>query len=234
MRGPGPDGRELAARPGSAVLELDDHGVHRTRWQDLQPVGHRHRYPEHPEACLRHITSRWRRLSEPAAKITPMDPADALAGLDAHPWASVSHAYGPAEDLPDLLRALAEGGGDAEEAISELYSCILHQGTVFPASTDAVPYLARIAAAAAEHGAAEILRLLGGLAESDDEWKIAPDVGSRSGRCSDRASGGRAGWRRPRSVLTPGAVPACRCSRRGTASRGSPGSRSRCPRPGAP
>ncbi|MFE5587634.1 hypothetical protein [Kitasatospora sp. NPDC056531] len=101
-----------------------------------------------------------------------MDPADALADLDAHPWASVSHAYGPAEDLPDLLRALAEGGGDAEEAISELYSCILHQGTVFPASADAVPYLARIAAA--EYGAAEVLCLLGGLAESEDECGIAP------------------------------------------------------------
>ncbi|MFJ9844023.1 hypothetical protein ACIRYZ_26895 [Kitasatospora sp. NPDC101155] len=102
-----------------------------------------------------------------------MDPADALANLDARPWASVSHAYGPAEDLPDLLRALAEGGGDAEEAISELYSCILHQGTVYAASADAVPYLARIAAAA-EYGAAEVLCLLGGLAESEDECEVAP------------------------------------------------------------
>ncbi|MQS16636.1 HEAT repeat domain-containing protein [Streptomyces kaniharaensis] len=102
-----------------------------------------------------------------------MDLADALAGLDAHPWASVSHAYGPAEDLPDLLRALAEGGGDAEEAISELYSCILHQGTVYSASVDAVPYLARIAAAA-RPGTVEVLCLLGGLAESDDEFEIAP------------------------------------------------------------
>ncbi|MCX5409755.1 HEAT repeat domain-containing protein [Streptomyces sp. NBC_00335] len=105
-----------------------------------------------------------------------MDLADALTGLDAHPWASVSHAYGPAEDLPDLLRALAEGdgdAGDAGEAISELYSCILHQGTVYPASVDAVPYLARIVAAAPP-GTAEVLCLLGGLAESDDEWEIAP------------------------------------------------------------
>ncbi|MDC2956742.1 HEAT repeat domain-containing protein [Streptomyces gilvifuscus] len=102
-----------------------------------------------------------------------MDLADALSGLDAHPWASVSHAYGPAEDLPDLLRALAEGGGDAEEAMSELYSCILHQGTVYSASVDAVPYLARIAAAA-RPGTTEVLCLLGGLAESDDEWEITP------------------------------------------------------------
>ncbi|TQJ85389.1 HEAT repeat domain-containing protein [Streptomyces sp. SLBN-31] len=102
-----------------------------------------------------------------------MDLTDALAGLDAHPWASVSHAYGTAEDLPDLLRALAEGGGDAEEAMSELYSCILHQGTVYSASVDAVPYLARIAAAA-RPGTTEVLCLLGGLAESDDEWAITP------------------------------------------------------------
>ncbi|MFR9797337.1 hypothetical protein ACL02U_15710 [Streptomyces sp. MS06] len=98
---------------------------------------------------------------------------DALAGLDSRPWASVSHAYGPAEDLPDLLRALAEGGGDAEEAISELYSCILHQGTVYSASVEAVPYLAGIAAAG-RPGTAEVLHLLGGLAESDDERGIAP------------------------------------------------------------
>ncbi|WP_330342355.1 HEAT repeat domain-containing protein [Streptomyces sp. NBC_00557] len=103
-----------------------------------------------------------------------MDLADALAGLDTHPWALVSHAYGPAEDLPHLLRALAEGGEDAqEEVISELYSCILHQGTVYSASVDAVPYLARIAAAG-RPGTTEVLGLLGGLAESDDEWQIAP------------------------------------------------------------
>ncbi|WP_354644607.1 hypothetical protein [Kitasatospora camelliae] len=112
-------------------------------------------------------------LSDPTAKITPMDPADALAGLDAHPWARVSHAYGPAEDLPDLLRALAEDGENIEETISELYSCILHQGTVYAASVDAVPYLARIAAAVRPR-TAEILHLLGGLAESDDAWEIEP------------------------------------------------------------
>ncbi|WP_329500663.1 hypothetical protein [Kitasatospora herbaricolor] len=60
------------------------------------------------------------RLRGSRPRIPPKDLADALAGRDAHPWARVSHAYGPAEDLPDLLRALAEGGGSAEEAISEL------------------------------------------------------------------------------------------------------------------
>ncbi|MFJ6378529.1 hypothetical protein ACIQI7_00780 [Kitasatospora sp. NPDC092039] len=107
-----------------------------------------------------------------------MDLTTALAGLDAHPWADLSHAYGPAEDLPDLLRALAEGDdGTAEEAVSELYGSILHQGTVYPASVDAVPYLARIAAAGVR--TVDVLGLLGGLAESEGEWEV-PDGAVRA------------------------------------------------------
>ncbi|MFJ2811341.1 HEAT repeat domain-containing protein [Kitasatospora sp. NPDC087271] len=109
-----------------------------------------------------------------------MDIAHALDGLDAHPWASVSHAYGPAEDLPGLLRALVAGGEQADEALAELYSCILHQGSVYTASADAVPYLARIAAAGC--GTVEVLGLLGGLAESEGVWG-----GARGG---ERGGGG--------------------------------------------
>ncbi|MFE4976955.1 hypothetical protein ACFRAR_33230 [Kitasatospora sp. NPDC056651] len=108
-----------------------------------------------------------------------MDPTTALAGLDAHPWAALSHAYGAADDLPDLLRALAEGDGEeAEEALAELYGRILHQGTVYPASVDAVPYLARIAAVGGGR-TVDVLLLLGGLAESTDEWEV-PDGAVRA------------------------------------------------------
>ncbi|MFD4659725.1 hypothetical protein ACFWP2_29330 [Kitasatospora sp. NPDC058444] len=100
-----------------------------------------------------------------------MDLTTALTGLDDHPWVTVSHAYGSAEDLPDLLRALAEGDEEAAgEALSELYGSILHQGTVYSAGVDAVPYLARIAAAGRR--TADVLCLLGGLAESEDEWQV--------------------------------------------------------------
>ncbi|WP_369185670.1 hypothetical protein [Streptomyces sp. Y1] len=101
-----------------------------------------------------------------------MDLSAALAGLDAHPWATVHHAYGPAEDLPELLRAFAEGGEDAEEALDELYGSIVHQGTVYAASVDAAPYLARIAAAGRQ--TVDALRLLGSLAESEDECGVEP------------------------------------------------------------
>ncbi|MEV5840468.1 hypothetical protein AB0M32_00695 [Streptomyces sp. NPDC051985] len=71
--------------------------------------------------------------------------------------------------MPDPLRGLA--GADAEEALSQLYGSVLHQGTVYPASADAVPFLAGIAAAG--HRTADVLALLGGMAGSEDEYGVA-------------------------------------------------------------
>ncbi|QRV53695.1 HEAT repeat domain-containing protein [Streptomyces californicus] len=86
------------------------------------------------------------------------------ADLDAQPWASYTHAYGSAEDVPGHLRALAaDDDAAADEAQSELYGSILHQGSVYEASAKAVPFLARTAAAGIR--AAEVLLLLGGIAE---------------------------------------------------------------------
>ncbi|MFE7236307.1 hypothetical protein ACFVAF_38025 [Streptomyces sp. NPDC057596] len=97
----------------------------------------------------------------------------ALEGLDSHPWYSFSHAYGSAEDLPDLLRALIDTDtGAAGEALSELYGSVLHQGTVYAASAEAAQFLARIAAAG--HQVTDVLMLLGGMAESEDEHGVAP------------------------------------------------------------
>ncbi|MFE0450048.1 hypothetical protein ACFW2D_01880 [Streptomyces sp. NPDC058914] len=102
-----------------------------------------------------------------------MDLVHPLDGLDSSPWSSFSHAYGSAEDLPDLLRALAgTDAGAAGEALSELYGSVLHQGTVYAASAEAAPFLARIAAAG--HQVADVLMLLGGMAESEDEHGVAP------------------------------------------------------------
>ncbi|KJS59294.1 ABC transporter [Streptomyces rubellomurinus] len=45
----------LAATPGSAVLEVGEHGVRTARWQDLALVDHWRRFLERPEAYLRHL-----------------------------------------------------------------------------------------------------------------------------------------------------------------------------------
>ncbi|WP_328489720.1 hypothetical protein [Streptomyces zaomyceticus] len=98
-------------------------------------------------------------------------PARVMDDVDAYPWSTVSHAYGPAEDLPGLLRVLAEGEPDAAgEAVSELYGSVLHQGTVYAASAAVAPFLARVAAAGRSR--ADLLTLLGGMAESEDEHGV--------------------------------------------------------------
>ncbi|MFH7595661.1 hypothetical protein WDV06_11245 [Streptomyces racemochromogenes] len=102
-----------------------------------------------------------------------MDLEHALAGLDGHPWQDSSHAYGGAEDLPALLRDLAGADeGASDEALEELYGSLLHQGTVYTASAEAVPFLVRIAAAG--HRTADLLALLAGMAGSTDEHGVAP------------------------------------------------------------
>ncbi|MCX5522127.1 hypothetical protein OG342_04490 [Streptomyces bobili] len=102
-----------------------------------------------------------------------MDRTLALAGLDDRPWPELDHAYGSAEDLPAVLSALA--GDDPETtagALEELYGSILHQGTVYAATAEAVPFLARLAAAG--HRSADLLVLLGGIARSTDGQGVAP------------------------------------------------------------
>ncbi|NNJ26173.1 hypothetical protein [Alienimonas chondri] len=73
--------------------------------------------------------------------------ADPLAGLDDVPWADLTHAYGSASDVPDLLRALETGPEDAaDRAMHDLFGNIWHQGTVYPATPHAVPFLLNLLA----------------------------------------------------------------------------------------
>ena len=56
-----------------------------------------------------------------------------LEGLDAVDWSGLTQAYGTATDLPGLLRqAAAESAEEAEEALGELYGCIMHQAPSTP------------------------------------------------------------------------------------------------------
>lgn len=102
-----------------------------------------------------------------------MDLAQIFADLDAQPWAEREHAYGSAEDVPGRLRALAsDDAEEAEEALYELYGNIVHQGSVYEATAHAVPYPARLAAAGIRP--ADMLLLLGCVAESEDERSDTP------------------------------------------------------------
>jgi hypothetical protein len=69
-----------------------------------------------------------------------------LEGLDKIDWASTHHAYGPARDVPGLLRQLLSADDAEREAASyELYGNIWHQGTIYEATALAVPFLFELA-----------------------------------------------------------------------------------------
>jgi hypothetical protein len=102
-----------------------------------------------------------------------------LEGLDGIPWADLSHAYGRAEDVPGLLRAIASGDPEAvKNAIHELYGNIWHQGTVYEATSPAVPFLARMAAVGV--AAADLAYLLGSIAESRDDAHLTVPGSARA------------------------------------------------------
>ena len=87
-----------------------------------------------------------------------------------------AHAYGAADDVPALLRELISAPPD--EALSELWNNICHQGSVYSATPYAVPFLAGIAAAGA--GTTMVLQLLGCIAASDDERGIQEPGSARA------------------------------------------------------
>lgn len=45
----------LTATPGADIIELGDHGHHRTAWKDLEVVDHYRRYLANPDLYLRHV-----------------------------------------------------------------------------------------------------------------------------------------------------------------------------------
>lgn len=84
-----------------------------------------------------------------------------LETLDNIEWNQLSHAYGPAQDVPELLRALlSEETTVREEAFRGLFSTIWHQGTVYEATAHAVPFLLELLESAQSYEKPQILVLL--------------------------------------------------------------------------
>ena len=65
--------------------------------------------------------------------------------LDSPEWRRLNHAYGSAENLPELLQVISGGTGETgpgeDEAWSELWSSLCHQGDVYTASVAATPHV---------------------------------------------------------------------------------------------
>ncbi len=96
-----------------------------------------------------------------------------LDTLDQIDWRALSHAYGEADDVPELLRKLARGDEQTrQDALYSLYGSTYHQGTVYQATAYAVPFLIEMLQSEAVAGRNDILVLLVHLASGHSYWDV--------------------------------------------------------------
>lgn len=62
-----------------------------------------------------------------------------MLDLDSDLWGTLHHAYGPADDVPSMLRELRSNPGD--DVWEAIWSSLCHQGSVSSASYAAVPHI---------------------------------------------------------------------------------------------
>ncbi len=116
-----------------------------------------------------------------------------LEQLDQIDWRQLSHAYGPATDVPEMIRGLATiTPENREQVLAEVWSSILDQGSLYTATAAAIPFLIELLNEPSVSEKNHILDLLAGAAES------ALDVIQEDLACGDDQ--GDEGTKRP--ILT--------------------------------
>jgi hypothetical protein len=127
-----------------------------------------------PGACSGDCTA----IMHTVRRISFATAAPMLETLNTINWPSLTHAHGPATDLPDRLRALASADRDERlEALSHLVETIWHQGTVFPASAAAVPFLCELLHHPDVQDKGFVVALLGEIATGEGNLAYSLRVG---------------------------------------------------------
>ncbi|MFD7610957.1 HEAT repeat domain-containing protein, partial [Streptomyces sp. NPDC059828] len=112
-----------------------------------------------------------------------------FTGIDEVDWSSLGHAYGPADDVPGLLRGLASPDPvEREAALDGMYSAVHRQGEVYDSTLAAIPFLLELTASpdVQDRGAiVELLTSIGGIElDGDDE----PEPGAEAGEFEEAAN----------------------------------------------
>lgn len=94
-------------------------------------------------------------------------------GLDRIDWGRLTHAYGPADDVPGRIRELASADAAVRKAgFENLHATICHQGSRYRASAPAVPFLFELLETPGAHDRARLVQLLEGLAIGYPDWHL--------------------------------------------------------------
>lgn len=110
-----------------------------------------------------------------------------FAGIDEVDWASMEHAYGPADDVPALLRGLASADpSEREAALDGMYGAVHHQGDVYACTLACIPFLFELVIdplVPDRGGIVELLTSIGGIdiAEEDINEAEASDEDDAEG-----------------------------------------------------
>ncbi|NMO51865.1 hypothetical protein HH310_11755 [Actinoplanes sp. TBRC 11911] len=98
-----------------------------------------------------------------------------FAGLDDIDWAAMKHAYGPAEEMPSLIRGLADPDPAVrEEALDAMYGAVHHQGDVYDCTVAAVPFLLEALTTPGLPGRGNVAELLASIG-AYEWWPPASD-----------------------------------------------------------
>ncbi|MER6103373.1 PBS lyase [Streptomyces sp. NPDC001832] len=100
-----------------------------------------------------------------------------FAGIDEVDWASMEHAYGPADDVPVMLRGLASADpAEREAALDGMYGAVHHQGDVYACTLACIPFLFELVVdpGIQDRGSiVELLTSIGGIdLDGDDEDEL--------------------------------------------------------------
>ncbi|CVL08310.1 hypothetical protein FPRO06_12737 [Fusarium proliferatum] len=98
---------------------------------------------------------------------------DPLAGLESIDWSQLSHAYGPADDVPQLLKDLQSTAPEVyKTAFTKCWSNIYHQGSRYSASVEAIPFLYALLDSPATQDRESLLYLITSLAIGHPNWSV--------------------------------------------------------------
>lgn len=102
---------------------------------------------------------------------------EVFSAIDEVPWPNLTHAYGPAIDIPHLIRALTSPDLKVRnESWYELHENLWHQGTIYQATAHAVPIFMRLLENPSTAGKYEILAYLALLFTGRSYWDVHKDL----------------------------------------------------------
>ena len=111
--------------------------------------------------------------------------------LDHVNWSVLEHAYCTAEDVPEQIRNLASlKSEDREKALSFFWCQVIHQGTVYSATPQTIPFLLEIIESPLGENKAELLAIICAFASASTYPEYSPDQPNTIEQCRREVSKG--------------------------------------------